>query len=232
VRRALALTGIATVACLALWFAGRALIRLPWCEVEAVEAIGASYYSAQDIVDSARVQMGAPLYAVDADSVMNRVRAMPWISDVSIERRLSGTFEIHVTERRAVGVVTGRIFSMVDASGVEVPVEDGLVPDLPLLTGLADEGSDRALALVRLGRVLARIARLEPLGGVVSEVSVADPTLMVVVLSPAGMPVWLPPNPGLDRLVMLASLVAHHPDVLRTAKYIDARFAGHLAVNS
>jgi len=224
---ALGLAGVAV-----LWVLGRTLIRLPWQLVNEVAVIGTRNVDSQVIRDQAQVTLGVPLFSVNVDSVVSRVKMVPWVQDASVTRRFSGRFEIHVEERVPIGMIWQDRFYLMDPSGFICPFEGEIPPDVPLVTGLSLSDSHLHAEVERVAWALRLISELDPLRSVVSEISLADSATMVMVLSPRGVPVLLPRYPGRDRLVMVASLVAHYPDVLRQARYLDDRFVGHVAVSS
>lgn len=232
VRKAvLAGAGIAVLA-IALWFGATALIRLPWRVVNEVVVHGSRYTSAEDIRSHGDVPLGAPLFGVATDSVIARVKSVPWVASAKITRRLSGTYEIHVNERTPVGMFWDAGFCMVDPTGYEARVAGTELPDVPVISGLSSSDSLRSVQLASIANMLGDIAALPQLQPIVSEISLADDDYIVLVLTPGGVPVWLPKTADRGRLVALASLATHHPGVLRRARYVDGRFSGHLAVRN
>jgi len=221
------------LACIALvWFACEAVTRLPWWPVRDVVVVGARNVDPDEVIDRAQVSVGVPIFGLSADSVIARVRLIPWVLDARVTRRFSGRLEIHVVERTPVGLIWQGRFYLVDASGFVAPLENGRAPDVPVVMGFRLNQPRADAELARLGWVLRTVWELEPLRTAVSEICVSDSTTMVMLLSPKGVPAILPAKPGRDRFVMVASLVARYPDVVRQARYLDVRFAGHVAVGS
>lgn len=228
-RRWLALGGAGVVLA---WTGWEVLARLPWMPISEVAVIGAEVVDTEGIRDAAGVSVSAPIFSVNDDSVIRRVEALPWVLHAHVRRRLSGKFEIHVVERTPVGLIWRDEFHLLDASGYTVRLGGRTPPDVPLVTGLSRIGPEARGRLERIGWALSLVSELDPLRSVVSEVSLADSTMLVMLLAPTGTPVFFPRQPGRDRFVMLASVVASHPEVVRQARYLDARFSGHVAVGS
>lgn len=223
---------LALACVVALWLFGEAIVRLPWRPINEVAVIGTLNVAPDVIRDAAQVNVGAPMFSVHVDSVIARVRTVPWLLDAQVTRRLSGRFEIHVLERVPVGVIWDGRYHLLDGSGYSTLLDGKTPPDVPLVTGFRFDAANSERELANLGWALRVVADLEPLRSVVSEVSLADSAVMVMFLSPDGTPVLLPRRSGRDRFVTVASVVASHPEVVRRAHYLDARFAGHVAVSS
>lgn len=229
-RRVGLLSALIVAAGCCVWFGGAALVKLPWRVVTEVVIDGTEYASEERIRDAVAVQLGEPLFAVDTDSVVARVEAVPWVLRADVSRRLSGRLEVTVVERTPVGITWEDGFRLIDGTGYEAQFEGPTPPDVPIVSHLPETGALRSQTLLAVGSTLATIAKLPQLAPVVSELSVRDPDIIVLVLSPDAVPVWLPTRVGRDRLVALASLITHHPDVLRRARYVDARYLGRVAI--
>jgi cell division septal protein FtsQ len=200
--------------------------------ISEVAVVGAEYVDPETIRDAAGVSVSAPTFSIDDDSVIGRVEALPWVLGASVRRRLSGRFEIRVVERTPVALIWREGFHLLDASGRTARLEGRAAPDVPLVTGLPRAALGSREQLEHLGWALRLVSELEPLRSTVSEVSLADTAMIVLVLSPNGTPVFFPRQPGRDRFVTAASLVAVYPEVVRQARYLDARFSGHVVVGS
>jgi cell division septal protein FtsQ len=215
----------------ALWALGWGVVRLPWLAVDYVAVVGATQVDGQLVLEQAQVQLGSPLFAMDVNSVVARVRAIPWVMEADVRRHISGRVDISIMERTPVGIFRHGKLYLMDSEGYFTAFNDRLPPNLPIITGLDTLRPPQREILEPVGRTLALVAELEPLRDAVSEVSLSDTTRIELVLSPVGALVALPRIAGRDRLVMVASVIAHHPDLLRQAAYLDARFMGHVSVS-
>ena len=222
---------LAVLIVLGLAVAYLVVFRLPWWQVSEVAVEGNRFVDEEAIVRACGVRTGVPMQSIDVDSVIMRAEAVQWISTADVDRSLMGRFTIRVTEREPVGLIWDEGFILVDGEGRLRPLGEHTPPDLPLVTGLPSTGAagEPSAALARAARMLAQVSSLDPLRSTVSELAVRDSATVVLLLSPNGTPVWLPPNPSRSDLVMVASLVRHHPDVLLRARYLDARFSGRIA---
>jgi hypothetical protein len=213
--------------------AWQAAIRLPWRPVTEIAVTGTTYVDQQVVVDSSRIRLGLPIFSIDVDSVIERVESLVWVEKAELSRSLAGRCEIRVRERTPVGLIWDRAFYVVDVKGYTFLVPPDRLPDLPLLTGLESRGGmERRNFIAQQASLLGVLSELSPLRSIVSEICVADPRMTVMVLSPKGTPVWLPAKLTRNRLVMVASLIRLHPEVILDAQYLDARFFGRIAVRS
>ena len=214
----------------ALWGAGYWLIRIPWLGIHEIIIVGNEQADRQGIRDCAGVRLGSPLLALDVHAVVGGVESAPWVKRAQVARRLPDQVRIEVVERTAVGVFRADRLHIVDEEGYTTPVNGAVPPNLPIITGLDVIPPPQKETHEAAGRVLAVVAELPILRNTVSELSLSDSTRIILVLSPRGTLVSLPRDAGRDRLVMVASVIAHEPDLLLTASHLDARFLGHLAV--
>ncbi|HOF61006.1 MAG TPA: FtsQ-type POTRA domain-containing protein [Candidatus Latescibacteria bacterium] len=216
----------------ALWGTGYGIIRLPWLAIDDVVVVGTDQVDVRAIHDAAGIRRGSPLLALDVNAVTAGVKSVPWVRDVRVSRHLPGRVRVEVVERAPIAVFQLDRCYLMDEEGFVTPLNGRTVPDLPIVTGLKAVPFPQRESLEPAGRALAVVAEFPVLRNTVSELSLADSTRMVLILSPRGTPVSLPRLTGRDRLVMLASVIAYEPDLLMTASHLDARFLGHLAVTS
>ncbi len=231
-RRQIVLACVVAFGVIVLWFAGNAVLRLPWQTITRISVYGTHYVSAERIRDVADIPFGAPLFGVNVDSIISRVESVSWVARVTVRRRLSGTFEIHVVERRPIAMFWSDRFHLVDVEGFSTQLEAGPPPDVPVISGLSEIDSLTYSQIHELLPVLRAIDEIESLRMVVSEISYSDAHHVVLKMAPGNTPVWLPRHVDRNRLILIASLVTHHPQTIRSSRYIDARFVGHVAVKS
>ena len=121
-----------------------------------------------ELLGALRLKRGAPILAFDPEAAHARLKSLPWIESVSIERHLPDVIHLRISERRPMALWQrdGR-FRLIDTAGNVVPISDigrfgNLItvigPDAPrhasgLLDTLAQvpELSRRVSAAVRIG---------------------------------------------------------------------------------
>ncbi|ONI70567.1 hypothetical protein ALI144C_48950 [Actinosynnema sp. ALI-1.44] len=104
----------------------------PVLGVRSVDVQGTQGLTPDEVRKVAAVEMGKPLVRLDTDEIAGRVRTLPRVAKVSVERSWPGTVEITVNEREPVGyakLADGA--HMVDASGVVYAVVPQAPPGLP-----------------------------------------------------------------------------------------------------
>jgi cell division protein FtsQ len=91
----------------------------------------------EELLVAIDVAIGDPLLFVDLGARRDRVRALPWVGDVVIERRLPDVLVVHVTERRPMALwqFEGEV-RVIDRQGeVIAGVDPRRFAELPLLVG-------------------------------------------------------------------------------------------------
>jgi cell division protein FtsQ len=108
--------------------------------VRTVTVVGTERLTPAEVLAAARVPTGGSEILLDTTGPAARVRALPAVASVHLERHLLHTVRIVVTERTpALVLQTPAGKRLVDASGVVFAVEDGNHPDLPVVrTDLPD----------------------------------------------------------------------------------------------
>jgi hypothetical protein len=152
-----------TTAVVGAWLVARS----PVLAVHRVEVHGGVHTARDAVLAAAGLDGHRQMVDVDAGAVRRRVRALPWVADVSVGRRWPSTLTIGITERvpRAKVAETAGHLVLVDGEGRvlapaasvgEAPAARG--ESLPLLVGVSPAGApgttlDRsngaALALLR-----------------------------------------------------------------------------------
>ncbi|MFI9817144.1 cell division protein FtsQ/DivIB [Saccharothrix variisporea] len=112
-RRAVALLSLVTVTGLvvAVWFT-------PLLGVREVDVAGTVELTADQVRQAAAIESGTPLVRLDVDAVAARVRELPRVAGVRVDRSLPGTVLLTIEERTPVAVINaGDGAHMVDATG-------------------------------------------------------------------------------------------------------------------
>lgn len=127
-----AICGLA-VAASPLW-GPRALAKLAFFRVRAVEVEGAHYVTAGDVVAAMRVDTTVSVWD-DVRPFAVRLLALREIEDASITRKLPGTLLVRVTEKAPVALIpaTGDL-RIYDGSGTVLPIDPARIDiDLPIV---------------------------------------------------------------------------------------------------
>jgi len=113
-----------------------------------VDVVGTGLLTADEVRAAATVPPGRPLLRLDVGAVADRVRGLPPVSGVQVERSWPSTVTIRVTERQplAFAPVAGAA-QLVDATGLRFATVPQPPPGLPELTA-ADAAATTAAASV------------------------------------------------------------------------------------
>jgi len=139
-------------AAVAVWIAGPRLLRdVAQFRVREVEVLGARQLPPRAVAAALRLRSGASVFDARAP-LLERVRALPGVLEVRIERRPPGTLRIVVREAEPVAFVPGARgggLVPVDARGTLLPFDPARTPlDLPIAV-TADSNVLGVLALVQ-----------------------------------------------------------------------------------
>ncbi|MEE2761006.1 MAG: FtsQ-type POTRA domain-containing protein [Pseudomonadota bacterium] len=123
---------------------------------------------APELLDALQLKRGAPILAFNPETAHTRLKSLPWVESVSIERHLPDAIHLRISERRPMALwqKDGR-FQLLDTTGKVVPINNigrfgNLItvigPDAPLhaselldTLALMPELSRRVNAAVRIG---------------------------------------------------------------------------------
>lgn len=205
------------------WWYRPALARLAFFRVRQVEVRGARYASPDEIVSRLGVDSTASVWD-DAGPLESRVRRLPAVRDVRIERKLPGTLVVEVTENPPVAYVqSGGQLAAVDARGNTLRLDPTMVNvDLPVLR-TRDTSALRVLGEVReaLPALYARIGDVHrgEAGGIVLQLN-----------EPPGRVVLAPANVSVARLFDVIPVEADLRRRALPAREIDLRFRDQVVV--
>ena len=196
-----------------------------------VTVSGNVYLSPEEVRSAAGLGERVSFFRVDLEKARGRLLRHKRVRDARLSRRLDGAVHVDVSERVPVALALHGRALEVAADGVVLPaLVGGVVPDLPIVTGLrspsggrfADDDWPRAVRWVR--RLADPALALE---GRVSEIDVSQEDETRVVLVPRGTRLLLPAEArgaaGLAALrVVLADLAARGVEAVT----IDCRARG------
>ena len=115
--------------------------------VQEILVVGRRETSRQDLLRAVKLSRGAPILSFDLGSAKERLEALPWIREATIERMLPDTIILNLVERRPLALWQrqGR-FSLIDQKGViNIPKEimnSEAMDEETLMTIALDAGAD------------------------------------------------------------------------------------------
>lgn len=158
VARTLRRRGLRRLAVLLATVLGTALLAFlllvsPVLGARTVTVLGADLLSADEVRAAAGIRPGQPLLRLDVGEVADRVRGLPPVAGVQVQRSWPATVTIRITERAplAFAPVEGGV-RLVDATGLRYAV----VPQPP--SGLPELRAAEGASTVAAARVLAALA--------------------------------------------------------------------------
>lgn len=141
---------------------------------QAIEIEGLSRLTRTDVLTASELALGKNVFEVSPEQARERLKAHPWIDDVTVVRRLPGTYRIALRERQAIAILQlEAAYLITEHGGVFKRVEPGDPAHLPVITGVdaarfSSDANFRAGLLVSVVGLLqdyrdAGLARREPI---------------------------------------------------------------------
>lgn len=118
--------------------------------VEEVFVVGRRQTPRETLIDALGVERGAPILDVDIHAARERILALPWVGQASVERLLPDTLVVHVIERRPLALwqYMGKL-AVIDERG-DVIVRENVEPFGHLLVVVGEDAPRHAGDLVRM----------------------------------------------------------------------------------
>lgn len=86
--------------------------------VEDVFVVGRQDTPRDDLTEAVGIVRGEPIFGLSLDEVRERILALPWVREASVERQLPHTVLVQITERRAIALWQNRgQFAVIDERG-------------------------------------------------------------------------------------------------------------------
>jgi len=137
----------------------------PAFATESIELDGHVRLAREEILELAGLAIGRNIFEVAPEDAEQRLLEHPWIAEAHVRRRLPGSYEVDVRERRAVALLAlGEVFLVADDGAVFKRVEEGDPIDLPVITGVDRDRFVRDRAF-RTSIVLEAVALLSDYRG-------------------------------------------------------------------
>jgi cell division protein FtsQ len=106
----------------------------PWTTVQTIRVSGTHRIPVASVLDLLADQRGRPLLLVDTSALQTRVKTLPLVAAVSVQRVWPAGLDVSVRERRAVAAVPGVSgVDLVDVDGVRVDTAARAPAGLPLV---------------------------------------------------------------------------------------------------
>lgn len=137
--------------------------RSPLLAVDTVTVLGTAHLTPSQVEAAAGVHQGDAMVWVDVGNAVSRVEALPYVRDVSIERKWPHTLRITVHERTPAAWIDGAgAKTVVDATGRVLETVDAAPAGLPQLLGAKvvppPGGAIDAVAAARVAGTLTALA--------------------------------------------------------------------------
>ncbi len=178
-----------------------------------------------EILAALRVRRGTPILAVDPRAARDRLQALPWIDQATVERRLPRLLYIRLNEREPLALwqLDGKL-SVIDRSGHVIPgVAAKQFAHLPLVVGRG--AAAQAASLLAM---LEREPDLKPLVDAAVRVGERRWNLHLK----GGIDVRLPETNSAEAWSQLARIEREHGLLGRDVVAIDLRLPGRLVVRT
>lgn len=147
---------VGVLAVVALAGLGWLLLAGPLLVVRNVEVTGTVALDAARVREAAAVPAGANLLLLDVEAIEARIEKLSRVADAEVDRSVTGTVELSITERVPIAVVpTGGGARLVDATGTAFATVAEPPADLPVLR--VPRVGPSAPAAVAATTVLARL---------------------------------------------------------------------------
>jgi cell division protein FtsQ len=180
---------------------------------------------------------GASMVTADLEHWRRVLLESPWVADAVLRRVLPGTLSVTIAERRplAIGRLGGALY-LVDETGVII---DEFGPnyaelDLPIVDGLGASRAGGALVdpsrAAVAARVLADLGRRPDIAARVSEIDVAEPANVAVILKGETTLLHLGGEQFAARLQAYLDLAQALHERVAQIDYVDLRFGERVYV--
>lgn len=196
---------LSVVALLALLgAAGWLLLRTGVLGVHDVEVTGTARLDPGEVRSVAAIEAGTPLARLDTGAVADRLRRLPVVRAVDVERSWPRGVTIRVRERTAAAVqARGQAFALVDREGVEFAQVQRRPAGLPLISAPVDAGPPALRAALD---VLDQLTA--PVRGQVRQVRAATAEQVELRLTRGRTVLWGSTERGARKAAVLAVLVS------------------------
>ncbi len=105
--------------------------------VQQVEVEGCQYSNESEVRAATKLLLGKRIFAVDLDSVQERIAEMPYVMEARVSRIFPSTVRVTLVEKQPMALLNDRGMLPVDETGLLMPrLKAGAKLDLPIISGL------------------------------------------------------------------------------------------------
>jgi cell division protein FtsQ len=209
----------------------------PLLQIDRLAVSGNQWLSTADVNALLDGLYGENIIWADLDFWRRRVMASPWVRDAALRRSLPATVEVVVFERSPVCIarIGGSLYLVDERGTVLAPYGPQYSEfDLPIVDGLAPQGSREAAAdparAELAARVIAEVAADAAVAAQLSQVNVTDPHNVSVILSGDPAVLYVGTENFLPRLRSYIQMAAAVRERVPNFDYADLRFDEHIVV--
>lgn len=127
--------------------------KVTFLNLKKVKVKGNISVKTSDILSRAVIDMGISLLKINASEIKKRIRTIPEIKSVKVQRRLPGTLIIRITERKPIAIINTGLMYLVDNEGFMWSIKPNTYWDLPIISGVKDTILDQDLHVVKVDEI-------------------------------------------------------------------------------
>jgi len=122
-------------------------------KVTQIVVIGTHHLHEQQVMESLGIAVGDSFFTPGSAKLASNVERLPPVKQVKVIKKFPGTVEVHVQEYAEVAAEIGADgeIRIVLENGLTLPVEPGVMPDRPILTGWEPDSEVRRALCMMLG---------------------------------------------------------------------------------
>ncbi len=142
------------------------VLSLPVWRTERVIVKGNVYLPEDKIINTAKVPIGENIFMIDMDEVKGRFSKVIQIKDLKVKRKLPGTIELDITERKPFAIaVIGSTTTLIDEDGYIIAKQASIssiyglnIADYPVIRGISAKSLDGGMRLNSSDRIFIKDA--------------------------------------------------------------------------
>lgn len=135
------------------------LLTSPHIRLEQVVFEGADEQTKRDLLMTSDLNFELSLLAIDMQELKRTMESHPWVRSVDLEKRFPHTLVVRVEKEEPWAIIAqDNLHYMNDLGEIFKEVEIGENFDLPVITGISQEGSDRGKELASALEILKVLA--------------------------------------------------------------------------